>query len=292
MNLYIILGIVILVMIVLGTVYIIWINEQIDVVFYEVETDSIQRGREPIKIVMLSDLHDHEFGAGNERLLQAVRRQKPDLILIAGDMFVKKPDFQGGTVLPFVKKLVEIAPVFYGNGNHEKKVRDFWEESREAFVSYRQELRDAGVKYLEDETCDIIIKGQKFHIAGLDLDLMHYQKIWHPILLTQKELIESIGRPKEDCCNILIAHNPQYFSFYKEWGADLIVSGHVHGGIMILPFLGGVIAPNYRLFPKYDSGKFQEGKSTMVLSRGLGVHSIKLRFFNKPELSVIYLKGK
>ncbi len=98
-----------------------------------------------------------------------------------------------------------------------------------------------------------------------------------------------LGAAGKDCFNILLAHNPEYFKEYQEWGADLVMSGHVHGGIARLPLLGGVIAPSLQLFPAYDAGLFQRGKSHMVLTRGLGTHHIRLRFFNIPEISVINL---
>lgn len=87
----------------------------------------------------------------------------------------------------------------------------------------------------------------------------------------------------------MIAHNPEYFPAYAEWGADLVLSGHVHGGLMRLPFLGGVIAPSMKLFPKYDGGVFEEHGSTMILSRGLGTHTLPIRIFNPGELVVIRL---
>jgi predicted MPP superfamily phosphohydrolase len=101
-----------------------------------------------------------------------------------------------------------------------------------------------------------------------------------------------INTPDESRFNLLIAHNPQYFDEYAEWGADLSVSGHVHGGIVKLPLIGGVISPAYQLFPKYDGGMFDIGGKKMVLSRGLGTHTIKVRVFNPGELDVIDLKVK
>jgi predicted MPP superfamily phosphohydrolase len=91
-------------------------------------------------------------------------------------------------------------------------------------------------------------------------------------------------------CNLLIAHNPDYFEKYAQWGADLVLSGHVHGGIMKLPLVGGVIAPSYRIFPKYDGGIFRSGKTTMLLGRGMGSHTLPFRFFNPAELYAVTLK--
>lgn len=102
-------------------------------------------------------------------------------------------------------------------------------------------------------------------------------------------MTQVVSLPAKHKCNILIAHNPDYFEEYAKWGADLVLSGHVHGGIMRIPFLGGVLAPSYRIFPKYDGGVFKEGKSVMLLGRGLGSHTIQLRFFNPAELYEVTL---
>ena len=99
-----------------------------------------------------------------------------------------------------------------------------------------------------------------------------------------------LGQPSEENYTILIAHNPDYFPKYAEWGADLVLAGHVHGGMVRVPFWGkGVVSPNVRLFPKYDGGEFTIGKSRMLLSRGLGMHTIPIRLFNPGEILEVEL---
>lgn len=105
-------------------------------------------------------------------------------------------------------------------------------------------------------------------------------------------LQETLPECEKEKCNILIAHNPDYFAEYAQWGADLVLSGHVHGGIMRLPLLGGVIAPSYKIFPEYDGGVFRTGSAAMLLGRGMGSHTIPLRFFNPAELYDVQLKIK
>jgi hypothetical protein len=107
-----------------------------------------------------------------------------------------------------------------------------------------------------------------------------------------KYLDEILGKCNKDCYNILIAHNPQYFKEYADWGADLVLSGHIHGGVVILPFLGGVLSPQVEFFPEYYAGLYQHGKSRMILSRGLHMHSIRVRMFNIPEVSCVTLHRK
>lgn len=241
-----------------------------------------------VKAVFLTDLHGQSYGSHNQKLLAAIQRQKPDMILIGGDMMVKEPNPDFSVVLTLIKELIKIAPVYYANGNHEKKIMDYWEESKEAFLLYKEELKRLGVRYLINETTLVKCKGKSIEIIGLDLGLQHYLKFWHKPTLSEEELKRSLPEQKDtDVIRILLAHNPKYFSLYAKFDIDLVLSGHNHGGIVILPWLGGVIAPDLRLFPKYDSGKFQENGTTMILSRGLGTHCIRLRVFNVPEVSVI-----
>ena len=107
--------------------------------------------------------------------------------------------------------------------------------------------------------------------------------------LTLPEMCGYLQRPEKEVFSLLIAHNPMDFPVYAAWGADLVVSGHLHGGCVRLPLLGGVVSPQLRLFPKYDRGEFALGKSRMVVGAGLGEHGIGIRLGNPRELPVIKL---
>ena len=146
-----------------------------------------------------------------------------------------------------------------------------------------------GVHYISNETVCIEKEQSTLSITGLSLPKRYFAKFYEHIELKKEDLENYIGKEKKGDYEILLAHNPNYFPVYAQWGADLVLSGHVHGGVVILPFLGGVISTTFQLFPKYDFGMFQEGKSQMILSKGLAVHTIKLRLFNKPEISIIEL---
>ena len=146
------------------------------------------------------------------------------------------------------------------------------------------------IKYGQGKGADLSNATEKMDemdIYGLDLPEYWYHKFWEKRDFSKEEVEKLLGSPKKDTFSILIAHNPEYFPYYAAWGADLTVSGHIHGGIMRLPRIGGVISPSLRLFPKYDSGEFEENEKKMILSRGMGLHHVKLRFFNRPEISVI-----
>ncbi len=243
-----------------------------------------------LKIVFVSDLHSATYGVKNEKLIRSIEEEHPDLILIGGDMFVKDPEPDMSVAFSFIKEIVKLAPVYYANGNHEKKVMEYWKESKEVFANYKRELEQLGVTYLVNESSTITYQGRTIEIIGLDLELRDYRKIWHKYELKKEEIKKMVpARKSSTDYRILLAHNPRYFRLYQTLDVNLVLSGHVHGGIMILPILGGVIAPDLRLFPKYDFGLFQGGNTKMILSKGLGVHSIKFRIFNIPELTVIQL---
>ena len=125
-------------------------------------------------------------------------------------------------------------------------------------------------------------------VYGLELNRTYYKR-FRKIPMRRGYLMEKLGVCDRENFNLLLAHNPFYFDEYAHWGADLVLSGHVHGGVVILPFFGGVISPQVRLFPKYYAGEYFCGKSEMILSRGLHMHSFRIRLFNMPELSCVTL---
>jgi predicted MPP superfamily phosphohydrolase len=159
------------------------------------------------------------------------------------------------------------------------------------FDEYKERLESLGVHFLVNEQVRISHMDENLVITGLVIGRKYFKKLKQPKLNTEY-LQNLVGIADKQCYNILIAHNPVYFSNYIEWGADLIVSGHIHGGIIRLPAAGGVISPQYKFFPKYDAGKFETNERTMLVSRGLGLHTIKIRVFNRPELMVVTLERK
>lgn len=238
---------------------------------YSIQSPKI---KEEKKVVLLTDLHACCRGRKKDKYVQMIQRQNPDILLIAGDMTVKNGNHTE-SVTAFLKEIVSVAPIFYAPGNHEIRMPEY--------EVYQQNLKQMGIKYLKNEA---VFCGE-INIYGLDLPEYWYHKVWQKREFSKEEVEKLLGSVKEDKFSILLAHNPEYFKSYAKWGADLTVSGHIHGGIMRLPLIGGVISPSLRLFPKYDSGEFEENGKKMILSRGMGLHHIKLRFFNRPEISVI-----
>lgn len=237
--------------------------------------------------VVLADLHNKSFGKGNERLLGKIHEIHPDMVLIAGDMIYAKPggDFQ--KTAEFLKQLADEYPVFYGIGNHEHRLELYPQVYGTMHSDFWEAVQHKNIVPLINR--NVLLEQRGICIYGAQIDKFFYKRF--SVQHMEKEYLEKLlGEPKENCFNVLLAHNPDYFENYAEWGADLVLSGHVHGGIVRLPFLGGVLSPACRLFPKYDGGLFRKGKCTMLLSRGLGTHTIPVRLFNPGELHVVFLK--
>ncbi|HJD47938.1 MAG TPA: metallophosphoesterase [Candidatus Mediterraneibacter norfolkensis] len=248
---------------------------------------------EKIKIIFLSDLHNKEYGEKNERLLRAIRQTFPDLILIGGDMLVGKENASYEPALSFVERLTAFCPVIYANGNHEQRMKEEPEKYKASYKEYRRMLRSKGVLFLENGSTEVKVHGERIRISGLELPLETYKKFHKGQVdgSTVEECLGFIPRERADQdYQILLAHNPAHMEAYKEWGADLILSGHLHGGIARIPGIGGVITPQAFLFPKYSGEMSTEGEQTIIVSRGLGSHTINIRLFNMPELILIELK--
>ncbi len=243
-----------------------------------------------LKIVMLSDLHNKDYGNENEALIETIDAFHPDLICFAGDMVTSAWDtnLDYGKTLRFIEKLAAKYPVYYGMGNHEQAMNEDREKHHDTFDRFREALDQAGVKLLDNEAVPASYAGVK--IYGLNLPIEYYQKIMTRHL--KNGLIEDLlGKSDPESFSILLAHNPEHFMDYAKWGADLVLSGHIHGGVVCLPYLGGLISPGLKLFPKYDFGLFKEGKTTMFVSRGIGSHTIPIRINNKAEVVCLTVKG-
>lgn len=238
------------------------------------------------RFVLLSDLHCRQFGEHNGKLLAAIDGMKPESVLIAGDMLTSAKNDGYLLAGELVGRLAERYPVYYVNGNHECRMKTHPEHYGERYRNYHRYLTERGVTFLENAS--VCLPEQRIRIHGVEIDESYYGKL-HRRKMTAAYLSSLLGQVSEGEYHILIAHNPEYFPAYAQWGADLVLSGHVHGGIMRLPWLGGVLSPSLRLFPKYDGGLYQEGKSRMVLGRGLGSHTIPIRIFNPGELIMVRL---
>ena len=241
--------------------------------------------RKETTMVVISDLHECEFGDRNCRLFAAIKELDPDCIVIAGDWIEAGRKADCSRAMAFLKELADRFPVYFGVGNHERKTFEMkkYKAQNKRLV---KGLQEAGVGLIRNEYFDL--PESNIRITGLDLERIYYHKVTR-VPVPAEHLLELLDRADEDKYNILLAHNPEHFEDYVTWKPDLILSGHVHGGIVRL--LGkGMISPAYRLLPKYDGGLFEKDDTKMLLSRGAGSHSINLRIFNRPEILYVTLK--
>lgn len=255
------------------------------VVEYRVKSAKIKRS---CKAVMLSDLHDKEYGENNCRLMEAVHAVEPEMIFVAGDMMTaneEKTDYRAA--LRLMEQLAGEYPVYYGIGNHEYRMKMYPYKYGNGFERYVGELKKLGIRVLENER--VFLPDINVEVCGLEIEKGFYKRFKHK-KMEKGYLDRLLGKSREERYELLIAHNPDYFKEYAAWGADLTLAGHVHGGVVRLPFLGGVVSPMMHLFPKYDGGLFEEYGKRMILGRGLGMHTIPVRMFNPGEMIVLYLE--
>lgn len=243
--------------------------------------------RQKLRFVFISDLHNKVYGKNNEKLIAAVQRANPDFVVIAGDLITSHINESIDPGVNLVKALRERYKIYYALGNHETKMKMYPESFGDMYERLVKEVAHPNVTMLVDESC--LLPEYNVCMTGLELERTFFAR-FKKKPMEAGHLQKHIGVASSQYCNILLAHNPDYFEEYAAWGADLVLAGHVHGGIMRLPLLGGVIAPSYRLFPKYDGGIFEEGKATMLLGRGMGAHTLPFRFFNPAEMYVVTLK--
>ena len=243
-------------------------------------------------IVFLTDLHNKEFGEENSRLLETVRKVKPDAVLFGGDgMVAKRGNSDVRIPLALLTELAKEFPVYCGNGNHESRMLWKSEIYGETYENYRIALENAGIRYLSNEAADL---DSDIRVYGLDLPKIAYLPRSGEI--PEGLLKETMGEPDPEKFCLLLAHSPLFFEEYAAWGADLTLSGHFHGGTIRLPLVGGVMTPQYQFFYPRCAGYFElpgkgREKSRMIVGRGLGTHSINIRLNDKPQVVVVRLCG-
>lgn len=246
------------------------------------------RIQKDIRAVVLADLHNQRFGRDNELLLNAIREGRPDVVLIAGDLMTAKPGKEFTPALELLRELAKDYPVCYGVGNHEHRIRLYRKIYGDMGSRYREALSEINVKLMSNERRVFAEYG--IEVIGSQIHHRYYRRK-KKTPMRDTYLPGILGAPDKSAFTILLAHNPDYFPEYAAWGADLVLSGHVHGGVARIPFWNkGVVSPAMKLFPKYDGGLFEEGNSRMLLSRGLGCHTIPFRVFNPGDLIFLQFK--
>jgi len=256
---------------------------------YTITKENVPISFEGYKIVLISDLHSREFGDGNKRLINVIDMQLPDIVVMTGDMISTK-DRDWDVFLTLAENLAKKYQTFYVVGNHEQNLKD------ERLADLIAKIENTGTIVLDNEKTVIEKNNEKINLYGLWFHLRYYRDLRSDYQKDNYFGIESIQKilatPNKKEFNILLTHNPVYYDTYSEWGSDLTLCGHFHGGMIRLPIVGGLLSPEKKLFPQYDSGVFYDNNSYMVVTKGLGNGNLKFRFLNCPEVTVITLKRK
>ena len=266
---------ILFVLIVLLTIWIAWGNTALELNSHRITSDKLPSAFDGFKIAQVSDLHNTEIGENNEKLLSMLNEATPDIIVITGDLLDLR-NTKIDIALSFSEQAVKIAPCYYITGNHEAYVDEYEE--------FKDSLIELGVVVLDDTKTEIELSGEKITLIGVGDPSFSWTD--NETLVNDK-LNELIS--EQDGYTILLSHRPELFKTYVKHNVDLVFSGHAHGGQFRIPFVGGVIAPNQGLFPQYDAGIYTEGKTTMVVSRGIGNSIIPFRVNNRPEIVLVEL---
>lgn len=263
-------------------VWALWGNKAVQVTDMPLSFSNLPDGFDGFQIAQISDLHNTEFGKGNEKLLRLLRETEPDIIAITGDIVdSRRTDTQ--IALSFLKEALKIAPCYYVTGNHEGRI--------DGYRDFKKDMESLGVTVLDNRKVSLQKADASITLMGIndpnfsDDGITGYK---------EEVTMARIGKLKgeEDGFTLLLAHRPEVFSAYVQCGVDLVLTGHVHGGQFRVPFLGGLYAPGQGFFPEYDAGFFQEQDTTMVVSRGLGNSVFPLRLNNRPEIVLITLNSQ
>lgn len=260
----------------------IWQNNSIVIKHSKYINAKIPNSFKDFTIAHVSDLHNKEFGKNQAKLLNKLKSVSPDIIVITGDL-IDRREFDLDIAITFIKGAVEIAPVYYVPGNHEA-----WSWK---YASIKEKLIANGVIVLDNTAFELKKGEDSIQILGLsDPDFLtsdYLDGTDNREILKQLKIWSS-----SESFKILLSHRPELFNLYFENNMDLIFTGHAHGGQFRIPGIGGLVAPDQGFFPKYTSGSYNKGMSTMFVSRGLGNSIIPIRIFNRPEIVVVSLKQK
>lgn len=252
-------------------------DPRLKTVFYVVETEKVNQ---PVRIALITDLHSDKYGKNQSTLIQAVARQKPDLVLLVGDIFDDNGTYENAEIT--IKQLAEKYPCYYVTGNHE-----YWGYDVSNILNI---VASYGITILSGECDTIEINGQALNICGVDdPDAKKYLTEGVAIEEQLKAVEEKALAAGADNYTILLSHRPELYEYYQNYAFDLVLCGHAHGGQWRIPFLlNGLYAPHQGLFPKYAGGRYNYEAGTMIVSRGLARESTPIpRIFNRPELVII-----
>ena len=261
---------------VLAAVFLRWGNTALQTTHFDPIFADLPEGFDGCRVAVLGDLHATYFGEGNQRLLEAVRKAGPDYIFLVGDLLDATREVPADYAARTADSLTAIAPTYYVTGNHEWGIGDV--------PALKETLTAHGVTVLSNQFTTLARNGDAIVLAGID-DPNGYADQKTPEALAA-EVYAAYGDPFW----VLLAHrNDRFAKQYSLLGADLVVSGHGHGGIIRLPFTDGLLSTDRTFFPSCTAGLYEENGSCLFVTRGLGNSGPTFRLFNRPEVAVLTL---
>lgn len=242
---------------------------------YAVSIKDLPAAFEGYRIAIISDVHGNTFGEGNEDLLTPLREHKPDMIAITGDICDRK--YPPDAIPELLAGLVEIAPVYYVTGNHEWAAKYV-----DTMMEYCEEF---GITPLRNEYTLLHKGGESLILAGID------DKNAYADMKTPAQLMDEIIAAQGEAPTVLLSHRPDLIRDFWVMGYDLVLAGHVHGGVVQIPYVGGLVAPSRKLFPEFSKGLYTSPAGTsLVLSAGLAGHLMPPRLFNPLHVPIVILE--
>mgnify|MGYP001172601497 FL=1 len=263
----------------------------LEVTKYVVENKKVPKEFDGYNIVQISDLHSKLFGENNKKLIQKIKSLNPDIVVVTGDL-IDGENNNYNVALDFMKEISKLYRVYYIIGNHEQK--SLIKKYKDEYKDYFNKLHQIDFVNLDNNKVEIVKGDSNINLYGLTVPYSCYKYLFDNQETTSIDidfLEEKLGKVDREQFNILLAHTPFYFDEYEKWGADLTLCGHVHGGIVRFPIVGGLLSPDRKFFPKYDLGEYTKNKSTMIVSKGLGGSKVLIRVNCKPEIVNIKLKN-
>lgn len=263
---------------------------KIDIEKYTVKNAKIPEAFNNFKIVQLSDFHSKGYRNTTEKIISKIKKINPDIIVMTGDMvsydMTGREEFE-----KLVKELSKIYPIYYIDGNHEHLAEKL---TPGEYLFLMEFLKELGVITIKNDYVEIYKTNESINLYGVNIPLDWPSGIYVNKLQLESDYVEkTLPKIDTDKFNILLAHNPIFINQYIKWGADLVLAGHMHGGIVRIPFTNiGLLSPERKIFTRYTAGKFKIKNSVMIVNRGIGASTFKLRLFNNPEITVITLKSK
>ncbi len=246
-------------------------NDQLEKNFYQVKSTKVINN---IRIVCIADMHLKEFGKDNAELVSEIANLSPDIVAIVGDMNMESEPDNYDCVITLCKQLNEIAPVYYSLGNHEIDAMLF------SNSQIYKDLKAEGIKIFNNETETVTIGGTPIDIIGLTQGPETFEEYG-------KSFFEE-AMNADDNFKLVLTHYPENFlGVIEDYEIDLALSGHAHGGLVRLPWIGGLYAADQGFFPELCDGYNEISNSKVIVTRGLGKSGIVPRINNKPEITVV-----